>query len=241
MYLGVSSNEINISIRNLNSLTYFGLFFPNTIDENITTKLCDQLRNIEQLSLSGDLSYFNLDDFVNLKSLVLKGVINDDFNFQLFKNLCNQLEQLSILSYIDNQVLFKLFDGHCFPNLVKLEYEYCSIIIINKSYFNQFPMLRELSMNNCKIKLIEDDAFLNLKHLVRLDLRENSLKTLDKRIFTELGNLEQLNLSKNRLEYIEKDIFSNLKNLKSLDLSDNRLELYPESFIGLQNSVEIRL
>ena len=158
-------------------MTYFGLFFPNTIDENITTKLCDQLRNIEQLSLSGDLSYFNLDDFVNLKSLVLKGVINDDFNFQLFKNLCNQLEQLSILSYIDSEVLFKLFDGHNFSNLRSLVIMHCNIQLLKKEYIpNRFPMLRHLFIHYCNIEAIENDAFSNLTRLNCLDLSNNSLR-----------------------------------------------------------------
>ena len=195
LYLGVSANEINISIRNLSSLKYFGLFFPNTIDENITTKLCDQLTNIEQLSLCGNLSYFNLDSLFNLKSLFLEGTINENFNFDLFKNLCIQLEHLSICSNIENEILFKLFDGHNFSNLLNLRYTTCNIRKLNKKILNfRYPILRELSIIRCNIEIIEDDAFSNLKHLVRLDLSDNLLETQDKRVFSELINLEYLKL-----------------------------------------------
>ena len=65
------------------------------IDE-ANTHIFDQLQNIEEMFLHSNFHYFNLDSFVNLKSLLIRGYIQKDFNFDLFKNLANQLEHLGI-------------------------------------------------------------------------------------------------------------------------------------------------
>ena len=89
-----------------------------TIDQNILTQLLDQVQHIQQLFLRGNFSYFNLDNLANLKVLVLEGTINESFNMELFKNLCNQIVVLRIsLTNIDYKTLFKLFDGHTFSYL----------------------------------------------------------------------------------------------------------------------------
>ena len=190
--MGLNSTEINFSIRNLNSLTSFGLFVPSTIDENITRKLIHQLPTIQQLSLSGKLSYFNLDDLVNLKNLDLGGSINDNFNFDLFKNLCNRLESLRIYLPFGNGSFFNLFNGHIFPNLTQLDCKLCKIVSVKKNFLDKFPMLRELFLNNCLIENVEEDAFSNVQYLVRLELSRNYLQLQDKRIFSQLKHLEHL-------------------------------------------------
>lgn len=221
LVLGISSNEINISLRNLNSVTYFDLFIPGTIDENITTKLFDQLPNIEDLSLCGKLSYFKLDSLVNIKKLTLEGTLNDNFNFELFENLRIQLQDLCFcVNKNDDEIFFKLFDGYHFPNIVKLRFLKmgCNMRRVNKKFLNKFPMLRELIIEGCKLEKIEDDTFSNLKHLARLDLSDNLLETLPVAIFSQLVNLEDLILRKNRIRWLERNVFSNLKKLRTLNL-----------------------
>ena len=53
---------------------------------NITTKLFHQLPKIQELTLSGKLSYFSLHNLVDLKMLRLEGTLNEKFNFELFNN-----------------------------------------------------------------------------------------------------------------------------------------------------------
>lgn len=238
--LEISSDEINISLRNVNSVTSFGLDIPITIDEYITTQLFNTMPNIEELRLSGkQLSFFKLENLVNLKKLTLQGTIDDNFNFQLFKSLCNQLEELSVCfdNDVKEELFFKLFDGHHFSNLLILDIG-CNIKRVNKKFLDYFPVLRELSMNECKLEMIDDDAFSNLKQLVRLDLSKNLLQTLNNPSFSGLINLEYLNLSNNKIKCIDDFVFSNLKKLQRLNLKRNRLSLLePVSVIVFPFSV----
>lgn len=238
--LEISSDEINISLRNINSVTSFDLDIPITIDEYITTQLFNTMPNIEELSLCGKLSFFKLENLVNLKKLTLQGTIDENFNFQLFKSSCNQLEELSVcFDNDDEEIFFKLFDGHHFSNLLILDIG-CNIKRLNKKLLNYFPVLRELSMDECKLEMIEDDAFSNLKQLVRLDLSNNLLETLNNPSFSGLINLEYLNLSNNKIKCIDDFVFSNLKKLRRLNLTNNRLSLLePVSVIVFPFSVTV--
>ena len=215
--MGANSAEMNFSIRYLSSLTLLSLYITCPIDENIITRLFDRLQHIEKLSLTGNFSYINLDKLVNLKMLSLNGNVNEDFNVELFKNLCNQIRKLRIvLKDIDENTLFKLFDGHHFSNLRSLAIMYCNLQLLKKEYIpNRFPMLKHLFIHNCNLEAIENDAFSNLTRLNCLDLSNNSLT------------------------FIEKRTFSKLKNLKTLDLSGNKLKRINSNFIGVKNSVEI--
>ena len=189
-----------------------------TIDQNIITKILDDVRHIEELFLRGDFSYFDLDSLFNLKTLSLSGTIKDSFNIELFKNLCNQIEILNLsLSKIDLKTFYKLFDCHNFLNLDSLALISCNIKKLEKEFINQFPMLRKLFLIDCNLEVIEQDIFSNLKQLKCLDL------------------------SHNRLKFIEKDTFSNLKNLQILDLSKNQLTNLDAAFTGVRNSVDIFL
>lgn len=78
------------------------------------TDFIDQLPNIEILHLHGKIiPYLNLDKIINLKQLLLNGDINEDFNFELFKNLYNRLEFLIInITNIDYESLLKLLGTH---------------------------------------------------------------------------------------------------------------------------------
>ena len=218
MHLGLNSTEIDFSIRNLNSLIMLSLLVGCTIDQNMLTKLLDQVQHIQQLFLVGNFSYFNLDNLVNLKVLSLCGPINESFNIGLLKNFCNQMVVLKIiLENIDEKTFYKLFDGLTFPNLKRIAIEDCNLKVLKKEFINRFPIVRKLFILNCNLEAIEQDAFSNLKKLYCLDLSSNHIK------------------------FIEKDTFLNLTNLEILDLSLNELKNLDAEFIGVRNSVKIFL
>ena len=187
-----------------------------TIDENFVTRLLDQVPNIEKLYLQGNLCYLNFDNFVNLRVLSLYGTLNKSFNLNLellTKNLCKQLEVINIsLFVIDEQTLFKLFDGYKFPYLQDLTIQFIDMSRLKREFISRLPTHRNLNISNCKIEVIEHDSFSNMQHLTSLDF------------------------SRNRIELIEENAFSNLKNLQKLDL---RLKTIDKKFIGLKNSVEV--
>ena len=73
LHLGSKSAELDFSINNLCSLTYLALSVGYTIDQEIITKLLDQVQHIEKLHLHGSISHLNLDNLVNLKALSVQG------------------------------------------------------------------------------------------------------------------------------------------------------------------------
>lgn len=195
-----------------------------TIDENNTKELFDQLQNIEELRISGDFYYFNFDSLVNLKSIMINGSFWDGFNFELFNNLFNQLNELHIsINNIDYEGLLKLLNGYTFHNLEILEIKQCNIKILEKKFIDQFPNLQIFMMNNCNLEIIENDAFSISKKLKYLDLSENMFKRISKLDFSKLVNLEYFLMRKNCLESIENGTFLDMKNLKLIEVSDNQL------------------
>ena len=222
MHFKANTLEVDFSIKNLPSLTSFYLsisvFGICIIDEKILTRLLDQVPHIQELHLNGDLSYLNFDSFVNLRQLSLSGKIKDNFNLKLFKNLCNQLEDIQIsLRNINEQKLFKLFDGYNFPYLRGFTLMRFSSNRLKKEFISRFQTLRHLNITDCEIELIEHDSFSNLQQLT------------------------SLNLSCNLIELIEKNAFSDLKNLQTLDLRHNKLTKFDRNYIGLGNSVEVKI
>ena len=244
-----------LSVRNLPSLRHLDLSFNHyRIDSTIHPELLDYLPNIEYLSLDADLSYFNLDSLVNLKSLSLEGKIDKEFNFDLFKNICNQLEEISIKLYeIDYKCLAKLFYAHQFPIIKTFHIHMCiSLTKLEKKLFDGFRMLQSLNITyNTKLQEIDRGAFSNLKQLTSLDLSSNFYNSsykindtnlLDQMKFSALINLKYLDLSHNYLTSIEENIFSNLTNLRVLDLSLNQLTvLDPKSFSSLKKLIWLNL
>lgn len=93
--LNCFSNE-QMTLRNLMALIELRLIFNKPIYSELQSRIFGYLPNIEILELSGKLSNFNLDSLINLKKLRLIGEIMDDFNFSLFDNLCNRLEEILI-------------------------------------------------------------------------------------------------------------------------------------------------
>lgn len=230
------------------SLKSFHLKVSTTIDRNTIEEILCQLPLIEELHLCGNLSYFNLDGFFNLRILGLWGTLNDDFNFEILKKLCIQLESLSIYFQspdfkmrCDARILKLLNDLH-FPNLQSFSIINCNVSKVTKKFIDQFPTLRALNIVKCNLEAIEDGAFSSLKQLVHLDLKLNLFVSLKNHYFSELINLENLYLSHNRLEFIEDKVFSNLKNLQEIDLSNNELSesvVDSKLFICLPNLLRI--
>ena len=92
-----NSTEMFFSIRNLRALNLFTLdMIGCTIDDHFITSVFNQVQHIEKLILCGKFSYFNIDSLVNLKFLSLYGTINEGFNIDLFKSLCDQLDSLTV-------------------------------------------------------------------------------------------------------------------------------------------------
>ena len=215
------TDKVYFSIKNLPSLTnlsFFSKSFYCKIDENIERRLLNQVPHIQELHLSGNLCYFNLDNLVNLRVLSLSGYIEKNFNLELFKNLCNKLEDITIcLSKIDEKTLFKLFDGYNFPYLADFTIKYLNMKRLTKKFIDLLPNPRGLNITDCGIQVIEHDSFSNMQQLT------------------------SLNLSYNRIEFIEKNAFSKLKNLQKLDLSDNELTDFDPKFICLSEPVEVKI
>ena len=221
--MAINSLEICLSIINLSSLKCFDLSIPR-IDEKNTTHIFEQIQNIEKLYLVGELYYFNVDNLVNLKRFHIRGNICDGFNFELFKNLSNQLELLFIAFHnSDCDTILKLINGCNFLNLQFLHIADTNIRRIEKKLVEKFPSLQHFRMINCDLEIIEDDAFSSSENLILLDLRENLLKNLYKRLFSKLVNLKYFSIRKNRLESIENGMFSHMKYLKYIDVSYNQL------------------
>ena len=99
--------EVDFSIRNLPPLTTLNLSSSCTLDENTLTPLLYQMQHIQELYLLENLSYFISDNLVNLRKLSLHGNIDEEFNFELFKVLCNQLVDITIdLDNIEEESFF---------------------------------------------------------------------------------------------------------------------------------------
>ena len=204
--LDVPSTRKSFSITNLNSLTTFELCDRTNIINQKVIENFERLPNLKSLTLEGNLSYFNLDNLVNLKHLSLSGNMKNKFNFEIFKNLCNQLEALRIgFTNIDDNTLFELFNGHYFSNLKSLIFVRCYIKRVHKNFIDPFPMIKRLSIVACELEVIESDAFSNAKQLHYLDFNANMISSIQKNVFSNLNNLETLNLSNNKLESLERE------------------------------------
>ena len=195
------------------------------INSEVLSEFIEYLPNIETLELSGKFSYLSLDRLSNLKRIKLFGTIMNDFDFDLFDNLCNQLESITISSQnIDDECLSKLFYGRNFPYLSSLFLTHTTITKLEKENFNGFPMLRLLFISERKqLRIIENDVFSNLKKLSILVLMFNCLENIKENAFSNLENLENLKLILNQLTSLDPKSFVGLRSLKILDLSKNKL------------------
>jgi len=250
-YLSLEMDSVErVTLRNLLALREFDLVLKQqetAINSDILDKFLDILPYIENLNLSGYFSNFNLDNLVRLNKLCLNGKIQtEEFNFDLFKNLCSQLTSLYIdIDNIDDICLEKLFYGLNFEILSDLRIDSSRITKLEKRFFDGLRKLQILICRNRELRKINIDSFSNLKQLRNLDLSLNCIESLEKGHFSELISLERLSLCGNQIKIIEDNLFLNLNNLTKLDLSHNRIhnlnsELYL-FIVGLQNLKEINL
>ena len=165
-----------------------------------------------------------MDKFINLKKLSLYGNISQSFNFELLKNLSNQLEHLMIHFYFgraDEETFLKLFEGHRFSNLKYLYLKDCCCMkSLKKNFLDRFPTLQDFRMYTCEIETIENDAFSNLIQLSYIELANNLINFIGKNAFSNLNNLKAVNLSSNKLTHFDAE-FNGLGISKPVCLDDN--------------------
>ena len=212
---GISSlNSLALCLESIEE-SYFGkqsslktlrLQIKNEINNESSTNLFQMCPNIEEMYLYGDFSDINFDMFCNLKKLKLYGNLLDGFNFDLFKNIRIQLEELSIkFENMDDESIIKLLYGRNFPKISSLRICNSKITRLEKKLFDGFPMLQSLKVShNQELKTIDKDSFSDLKSLKYLHLKNNRLSELDPELFSGLVNFEILYLAAN-------DQYSNIK------------------------------
>lgn len=185
------------------------------------------------------MSYFSFDRLEHLKALSIFGHYKKNFNFGLFDNLCNHLEELLVyICEINNRGFAKLFYGRNFPFLNKLIIKQTSITKIEKKLLDAFPALQVLAITeNDRLRIIDQDAFSNSKQLISLNLSNNRIMSIGRNLFSHLTKLRVLKLSNNRLKSIPKNVLSSqVESLKIIDLSNNRLSsLDPKLIDDLRN------
>ena len=238
-----------VELDGLSSLSNLSLEFDGSMEESLPTKIFEHVSTIKSLylngSFSGSFSNLKLDSLVNLDKLLLHGLLEEDFNYDLFENLCTQLRILTLgFSDCDIEQFVKIFNGHVFSSLIVLKIEFSFMTKLDeKKMFQGFPMLNTLNIClNETLQIITNDVFSSLTNLVHLKLESNSIEKLDQTSFSSLVNLESLSLRRNDIEFIGENVFSNLKNLKRLDLSQNSIStLYPQSFNGLDKLITLKL
>ena len=208
------------------------------INHDSSTKLFEIFPNIESLNLHGKFSNINLDRFVNLKKLSIYGLLSNDFNFDLFKNICNQLEYLKIrLNNLNDENISKLLIGHNFLNVLDLEIFNSKIIRLDKKLFDGFPNLQSFyAKYNQALKTIDKDAFSNLNNLKLLGLNfNNQFSYLDPELFSYLKDLEKLDLRYNIFTQIDLKMFNYINKIKEIDVSNHRMDNIGELLKHCQN------
>ena len=217
-----------VIVSDLFELRDLSLNLYERVDSEVLFKFNDFLPNIELLELGGNLSYFTFDRLSNLKTLRLDGTIMDDFNFGLFDNSCNQLEDIHIsCRNIEDKFFAKLFYGRSFTSVFSLWLSHTRINKLEKELFNGFQKLQELMIcHNKELRIIKNDTFSNLKQLLTLDLSNNCLENIEQNAFLSLHNLETLDLSNNQLTSLDSKLFVGLNNLISINLKDNKLSRF---------------
>lgn len=195
--LSLSLDSIEESyFANLNSLRVLRLDVINNreINNGFLTSLFEIFPNIEELHLHGQFSSINFDSFVNLKKISLYGNLLDDFNFDVFDNICNRLKEINVkLENMNDESFTRLFYGRNFPNLLQLNIVSSKITRLEKELFDGFPNLKALKASkNKELKTIAKDAFSNSTNLRYLYLVNNQLTVLHPELFSCLTNFKHL-------------------------------------------------
>jgi Leucine-rich repeat (LRR) protein len=226
-----------ISFKNLFALTELNIKLERPVNSEIVEMITNNSPNIELLTLNGSLSNFNLDKLIHLKKLTLYDNLMEDFNYDIFKHICNQLTALTVgCRNISYRMLIKMFNGLNFSNLSQFSISSGNIIKLDKKLFDKCPMLGGLSISMSRYLRIDGETFSSLKQLTGLTMWCNNIDSLENKYFSELNNLKYLSLYGNNIKVIRENTFSNLKKLHSLDLSLNMLKnLSSQVFFGLIN------
>lgn len=164
-----------INLRNLIGLEELkfqlisNFLLGDRINSDIQVKFFDQSPNVKKLTLTGNLSNIIFDNLYRLQEISLNGFLDQDFNYDLLKNLSNQLTHFSINSTdVDNKTISELFFSYNFPNLTKLCIMNTKITKIEKEFLGRFQSLEHLILfDNEQLQKIDYDCFSNLKHLNR--------------------------------------------------------------------------
>ena len=206
------------SFQNLYSLKRLNLDIESEINNDMLTRLFEICPNIDELCLQGKFSNINFDCFTNLKKLRLSGDLSDDFNFDLFENICNQLEELTIgFKITDNEKITRLL-CHYFPNLSMLYFQ------------NSTSHMRIL----IKCQSLRIHPFENLNSsmkLVELNISSEINNDMLTKLFKICPNVEELFLS-------ARDLNINFYN-KKLSLVGNLFDDFNFDFIkNISNQLE---
>lgn len=239
-YLRLKSVSVErITLNSLNALRRVFLYI-NDLQTDLQADLCDQIPNIEKLTVKLDSFSFEYVKAENKLSICLRSI--NDIDFSPFYPITNEIEKLHITdSNIDSGKLIRVFRH--FRNVSDLSICESDITQIENGTFDGLPNLRSLSLHyNRDLETIDYDAFANLKQLEHLSLSHNFIQSLDNRVFSYLVSLETLNLIENGIESLDENIFSSLENLRHLYLGSNKYELLDHRlFVGLGNLIELHL
>ena len=239
-YLRLKSSSVDrITLKSLNALKRV-FFYINHLQTGLQADLCDQIPNIEKLTVKLDAFLFDYVKTEKKLSISLHSV--DDIDFFPFYPITNEIEKLQITdSKIDSGKLVRVFRH--FRNVSDLSICESDIAKIENETFNGLPNLLSLSLHyNRYLETIDHEAFSNLKQLQHLSLSHNFIHSLDNRVFSGLVSLETLNLIENGIESLDENIFSSLENLRRLYLGSNKYELLDHRlFVGLGNLIELHL
>ena len=112
----------------------------------------------------------------------------DEFNFDLFENICEQLEEISIeVRNLDDKFLAKLFYGHNFPYLHKLVLRKCQITKFEKKFFDRdFQFLKYCHVNflgDIDVNMFSDLKFLKTLYLNNIIVLEGIIVADFKKLF----------------------------------------------------------
>ncbi|KAG5334657.1 TOLL protein, partial [Acromyrmex heyeri] len=154
-------------------------------------------------NLSFALVKHHLDDFENLKSLVLSS---------------------NNVTYVDKDLLAGLV------NLTGLNLRDNNLHLVT-GVFNYTPGLEWIELGNNALRSIELGTFDNLKNLTLLNLWKNHLTEPQSGIFDELIALKSLDLNGNNMIKLPDDIFAKLENLEVLNLSRNNFTHLPRNVL----------
>ena len=237
--MNISSSE-KFTFRNLTAVKVLELDLIYTpFDSTIQANVFDRLPSIQKLTLTGDFGNFNLDNLVHLNELSLNGRLNNDFNYDLLKNIWNQLTKLWICCRnIYNWTIADMFKSCQFSNLLVLGINSSEITRLQKRSLNGFPQLRELILDNNKLEIIEKDSLSDLKQLNSLLLAKNSIDSLFENQFIELTHLEFLDLRENKIKNVNSQSFFGLRNLKKLNLQFNKFKIFDLRILNILDQLE---